>query len=231
MNMQKVKAVLFDLDGTLVNSLPEIYQGVSKAVASLGYQVPSEVVVSAMIGRGISVLVDRLCVHLGISLTSEARQTLFSRLLAAWEEAGGRYVTFYPGVMDAIVALRAKGVKPALVTNKIHSLTVEFIEGRGIAHLFDAVVAGDDCPNNKPAPDMLFKALEMLEVDAAEAIMVGDSRNDALAGRAAGVSVALVETGYNEGVSIVDWAREAGFTKVYPSARKVCDKIITTGQL
>ena len=78
---------------------------------------------------------------------------------------------------------------------------------------------------------MLFKALEMLEVDAAEAIMVGDSRNDALAGRAAGVSVALVETGYNEGVSIVDWAREAGFTKVYPSARKVCEKIITTGQL
>lgn len=229
--MQNVKAVLFDLDGTLVDSLPEIYQGVSKAVSSMGYKVPSEAAVGAMIGRGMGVLVDRLCNHLEIDVTSETRQTLFSRLLDAWEEAGGRYVTFYPGVVDAIVALRAQGVKTALVTNKLRSLTVEFIESRGIAHLFDAVVAGDDCPKNKPAPDMLLRAMDILKVDASQAIMVGDSRNDALAGRAAGVTVALVETGYNEGVSIADWAREAGFSKIYPSARKVCEKIITTGQL
>lgn len=229
--MQNVKAVLFDLDGTLVDSLPEIYQGVSKAVSSMGYKVPSEAAVGAMIGRGMGVLVDRLCNHLGIDVTSETRQTLFSRLLDAWEEAGGRYVTFYPGVVDAIVALRAQGVKTALVTNKLRSLTVEFIESRGIAHLFDAVVAGDDCPKNKPAPDMLLRAMDILKVDASQAIMVGDSRNDALAGRAAGVTVALVETGYNEGVSIADWAREAGFSKIYPSARMVCEKMITTGQL
>ncbi len=229
--MQNVKAVLFDLDGTLVDSLPEIYQGVSKAVSSMGYKVPSEAAVGAMIGRGMGVLVDRLCNHLEIDVTSETRQTLFSRLLDAWEEAGGRYVTFYPGVVDAIVALRAQGVKTALVTNKLRSLTVEFIESRGIAHLFDAVVAGDDCPKNKPAPDMLLRAMDILKVDASQAIMVGDSRNDALAGRAAGVTVALVETGYNEGVSIADWAREAGFSKIYPSARKVCEKMITTGQL
>ena len=117
------------------------------------------------------------------------------------------------------------------MTNKLRSLTVEFIESRGIAHLFDAVVAGDDCPKNKPAPDMLLRAMDILKVDASQAIMVGDSRNDALAGRAAGVTVALVETGYNEGVSIADWAREAGFSKIYPSARKVCEKMITTGQL
>lgn len=229
--MQNVKAVLFDLDGTLVDSLPEIYQGVSKAVSSMGYKVPSEAAVGAMIGRGMGVLVDRLCNHLEIDVTSETRQTLFSRLLDAWEEAGGRYVTFYPGVVDAIVALRAQGVKTALVTNKLRSLTVEFIESRGIAHLFDAVVAGDDCPKNKPASDMLLRAMDILKVDASQAIMVGDSRNDALAGRAAGVTVALVETGYNEGVSIADWAREAGFSKIYPSARKVCEKMITTGQL
>ena len=64
--MQNVKAVLFDLDGTLVDSLPEIYQGVSKAVSSMGYKVPCEAAVGAMIGRGIGVLVDRLCNHLGI---------------------------------------------------------------------------------------------------------------------------------------------------------------------
>lgn len=229
--MRNVKAVLFDLDGTLVDSLPEIYQGVENAVSSLGYETPDKDAVAAMVGRGIGVLVDRLCRHLQIEVPSVEREELFFRLLTAWETSAGRYVVFYPGVIDGIVALRSRGVKIALVTNKLRSLTEDFLEERKLEYLFDVVVAGDDCPKNKPAPDMLLKALEVLNVDASSAVMVGDSRNDALAARAAGVEVALVETGYNEGVSIADWGREAGFSKVYPSARKVCEKIIGSGRL
>lgn len=229
--MREVKAVLFDLDGTLVDSLSELYHGVHEALLEMGLRVPSREKVGAMIGRGIGVLVDRLCVEVGIEPASTQREELYSCLLKAWELSGGMYVAFYPGVLEGIGALKGRGVKVALVTNKLRSLTMEFLQSRGIENLFDDVVAGDDCPNNKPAPDMLFRAMTNLGVCASETVMVGDSRNDALAGRAAGVTVALVETGYNEGVSISDWAREAGFTRVYPNAKKVCERIAVAGKL
>ena len=229
--MRLVKAVLFDLDGTLVDSLPELYHGVHTVLSDMGLKAPSQEAVGAMIGRGILVLVQRLCAALGIAVESEQGRDLFDRLLKAWSESGGRRMAFYPGVSEGVEQLKDKGIRVALVTNKQRSLTVEFLQSRGLESLFDTVVAGDDCPNNKPAPDMLIRAMTEMNVCASETVMVGDSRNDALAGRAAGVSVALVETGYNEGVSIADWAREAGFTRVYPSARKVCERIVASGRL
>ncbi len=229
--MRLVKAVLFDLDGTLVDSLPELYHGVHTVLSDMGLKAPSQEAVGAMIGRGILVLVQRLCAALGIAVESEQGRDLFDRLLKAWSESGGRHMAFYPGVIEGVEQLKGKGIRVALVTNKQRSLTVEFLQSRGLESLFDTVVAGDDCPNNKPAPDMLIRAMTEMNVCASETVMVGDSRNDALAGRAAGVSVALVETGYNEGVSIADWAREAGFTRVYPSARKVCERIVASGRL
>lgn len=229
--MRLVKAVLFDLDGTLVDSLPELYHGVHTVLSDMGLKAPSQEAVGAMIGRGILVLVQRLCAALGIAVESEQGRDLFDRLLKAWSESGGRHMAFYPRVIEGVEQLKDKGIRVALVTNKQRSLTVEFLQSRGLESLFDTVVAGDDCPNNKPAPDMLIRAMTEMNVCASETVMVGDSRNDALAGRAAGVSVALVETGYNEGVSIADWAREAGFTRVYPSARKVCERIVASGRL
>lgn len=229
--MRTVKAVMFDLDGTLVDSLPELYYGVEEALSDMGFKVPTQEAVGAMIGRGIGVLVDRICADLGIDPASEQRAELFSRLLKAWQASAGSRVAFYPGVLESIERLKEKGVKVALVTNKLRGLTMDFLRSRGLEKLFDTVVAGDDCPNNKPSPDMLLKAMAEMQVCASETLMVGDSRNDALAGRAAGVSVALVETGYNEGVSIADWAREAGFNRVYPSARKVCERITASGRL
>lgn len=229
--MRLVKAVLFDLDGTLVDSLPELYHGVHTVLSDMGLKAPSQEAVGAMIGRGILVLVQRLCAALGIAVESEQGRDLFDRLLKAWSESGGRHMAFYSGVIEGVEQLKDKGIRVALVTNKQRSLTVEFLQSRGLESLFDTVVAGDDCPNNKPAPDMLIRAMTEMNVCASETVMVGDSRNDALAGRAAGVSVALVETGYNEGVSIADWAREAGFTRVYPSARKVCERIVASGRL
>ena len=189
--MRLVKAVLFDLDGTLVDSLPELYHGVHTVLSDMGLKAPSQEAVGAMIGRGILVLVQRLCAALGIAVESEQGRDLFDRLLKAWSESGGRHMAFYPGVIEGVEQLKDKGIRVALVTNKQSSLTVEFLQSRGLESLFDTVVAG----------------------------------------RAAGVSVALVETGYNEGVSIADWAREAGFTRVYPSARKVCERIVASGRL
>lgn len=227
--MLAVKAVLFDLDGTLVDSLPEIYEGVHRTALEMGLTPPSQQQVGDMIGRGPGVLVDRVCAVLG--LDENGCKTFMSGLVKNWSESGGRLITLFPGVLGGLLALRAKGIQTALVTNKLRSLTVEFLEDRDMTALFDTVVAGDDCERNKPAPDMLIRALNELGVSPAEAVMVGDSRNDALAARAAGVTAALVQTGYNEGVGIDEWAREAGFTKIYPGAAKVCELIAGSGRL
>ena len=175
--MRLVKAVLFDLDGTLVDSLPELYHGVHTVLSDMGLKAPSQEAVGAMIGKGILVLVQRLCAALGIAVESEQGRDLFDRLLKAWSESGGRHMAFYPGVIEGIEQLKDKGIRVALVTNKQRSLTVEFLQSRGLESLFDTVVAGDDCPNNKPAPDMLIRAMTEMNVCASETVMVGDSRN------------------------------------------------------
>lgn len=221
-----VKAVLFDLDGTLVDSLPELYEGVRRAMIDLGHQSPSKEQVRDMIGRGVQVLVQRILDSQSLPTDAESREALLQLLIKHWGDTAGEYTEFFPGTIEGIKALRAAGIKVGLVTNKWHDLAVEFLEHQSILSLFDVIVAGDDCPRNKPAPDMLEKAMRDLGVTKEESIMVGDSRNDALAARAAGVREALVETGYNEGVSIQEWAREEGFTRCYQDARLVCDAVV-----
>ena len=115
--MRLVKAVLFDLDGTLVDSLPELYHGVHTVLSDMGLKAPSQEAVGAMIGRGILVLVQRLCAALGIAVESEQGRDLFDRLLKAWSESGGRHMAFYPGVIEGVEQLNDKGIRVELVTN------------------------------------------------------------------------------------------------------------------
>ena len=225
--MATFKAVLFDLDGTLVDSLPEIYFGVCETCRRLKVTPPTKEAVAAMIGRGVVVLVERLKRHLGLSDSDVTESEMLRILVEEWDKTKGEKIDFYPGVLEGIRRLREEGIRTAIVTNKLRSLTEDFVCVRGIEDLFDTIVAGDDCPKAKPAPDMLLRAMKELGVSSETVVMVGDSRNDALAARAAGVTAALVETGYNEGVGIGEWAREAGFSRVYPSARHVCQAVIT----
>lgn len=224
--MNEIKAVLFDLDGTLVDSLPELYEGVRRTAEDFHLTSPTKEAVRDMIGRGVIVLVERLCAHMGVDSSQVSQKAFLDRLVEHWAQMDGSYTEFFPGVLEGIAALREQGIKVGLVTNKWRALTDEFLQARNIAELFDVVVAGDDCPRNKPYPDMLEKAMSTLGVLPTETVMVGDSRNDALAGRAASTHVALVETGYNEGVPISEWAREAGFSHTYVNAKKVCDVIL-----
>lgn len=223
--MPKIKAVLFDLDGTLVDSLPELYDGVRRALLEIGQPVPSQDAVRDMIGRGVSVLAERVRQYLHLTDNDVTQETLLGLFVKYWALSDGRQTTFFPGVLEAMTTLKSQGISVGLVTNKWRELTLEFLAQRGLQTFFDVIIAGDDCPRNKPAPDMLLKAMETLHVLPVETVMVGDSRNDALAARSAGVIAALVETGYNEGVPISEWAREAGFTHVYPTACKVCELI------
>ena len=220
-----LKALLFDLDGTLVSSLPELAGGVNAALVKLGRAPLPQETIGAMIGKGLPVLCDKVAAAVGLTDVA-GRERLWQGMLEAMVTSGGRHIAILPGVQEMLLSLSARGFKTALVTNKRRDLTLAFIEARGLLECFDAVVCGDDCAASKPAPDMLLKALRELEVTPDEAVMIGDSRNDAVAARAAGVRPVLVEGGYNEGCEIAEWAREEGFDAPYESAVAYCRTLV-----
>ncbi len=226
-----VRAVCFDLDGTLINSLPELYEGARLAALELDLPDPGEKRVGDMIGAGVRVLAERLCRwwREAAPEADPARidpESALKLLVEKWESLDGSRIAAIPGAFEGITALHAAGLRTALVTNKVRTLTLELLEAHGWTPLFDVVVTGSDCDRLKPYPDLLELALAKLGVAPREAVMVGDSRNDALAARAAGVRACLVESGYNEGVPLAEWAASAGFSEVYSDAGAVCRHLL-----
>ena len=134
--MRLVKAVLFDLDGTLVDSLPELYHGVHTVLSDMGLKAPSQEAVGAMIGRGILVLVQRLCAALGIAVESEQGRDLFDRLLKAWSESGGRHMAFYPGVIEGVEQLKGAPVR-ADDLRAGAALVIAGLMARGVTEIYE----------------------------------------------------------------------------------------------
>src|SRR5690606_19679114 len=119
-----------------------------------------------------------------------------------YHQVNGRASRIYPGVVEGLAALKAAGLKLAVVTNKPTEFTLPLLEHSGLSGWFDAVVCGDTCARKKPDPQPLLHACELLECPPGNAVAIGDSVNDALAARAAGITVLAVPYGYNEGVDI-----------------------------
>lgn len=218
-----VRAVLFDLDGTLVDSVPALTVGLNDVLRHYGASAMAEKDVADLVGKGVRRLIEDVFALKGLptdaATVDEAVALYVSRNVAR----GNRDAKFYPGALDAVRALRGVGVKTVLVTNKARAMVESFVRDTGLGACFDAVVAGDDTPHPKPAGDMLLLGAEKVGVAIADCVMVGDSRNDAEAGRDAGAAVRLVKTGYNEGVPIEVWGPANGFSAVYddvPAALK-----------
>ena len=194
-----VEAVLFDLDGTLVDSLPDIAQAANRMLAELGRPERDTAEIRRFVGKGIPNLVMR-CMTEGAQASPaeiEAAVTVFRHHYAA---ANGVHATVYPTVPDTLEAMRAMGLKLACVTNKVESFTLPLLRKLGLARYFDAVVSGDTLPVKKPDPAVLRHACALL--GTARALMIGDSANDALAAREAGLPVLLMTYGYSEGMPV-----------------------------
>lgn len=215
----KYRLACFDLDGTLIDSLPTLYKGVELLAQQHGLTVPTPDEVSAMIGKGVRIFVQRLLTFWG--LPEEQLERFLQKLLLNWAQLGEHWVRFFPGVAEALQDLKAQGVKIALITNKDEKMTFHFLQQRKWDTFFDVVVAGRDDIALKPAPDMIELAMQKCACLPQETVMVGDSQNDALAAQAALVDVYLVRTGYNEGVDIDTWAKAHQFSNVYDSTTDV----------
>ena len=190
-----LQAVVFDLDGTLIDSAAELRQALNLALAAIGRRALAEREVTAMIGDGIVRLTERAVAATGAPLNESA----LLRTIEAVKEAYAVLPpsSLYQGARDILTALTERGIALALCTNKPIDATHRILAQLGFDRLFQAVAGGDSYPMKKPDPGHLHGLLAELGVTAAAAAMIGDSPNDINAGRAAGLTTVAVSYGYS----------------------------------
>ncbi len=195
--------VLIDLDGTLVDSVPDLSHCVDAMMARLGLGPRGEAAVRQWVGNGVERLVARALIGQldGEPDPAEMARALpiFLELYAANTAARSR---LYPGVREGLDWLQARGYRLGCVTNKAAQFTEPLLATLGIRDAFDLVVSGDTLPEKKPSPLPLLHAARHFGVEPAEALMLGDSVSDVKAARAAGFGVICVSYGYNHGQDI-----------------------------
>ncbi len=195
-------AVLFDLDGTLLDTAGDIALALNRALGERGLMPIPVGDVRTMIGRGAPNLVRRACAFLGLASDEALHAPLLERFYhhsEMIEERAETAATPYDGALRALAGLHAAGLRIAVVTNKQHRFAAALVRGLGLGAWVDLVVGGDTCAQRKPDPEPLLFACARLGTAPAAALMVGDSINDVQAARAAGIPVICVPYGYNEG--------------------------------
>lgn len=189
-----VSALVFDLDGTLVDSLPDLRSALNAMLRAMHCRELGADEVRLMIGDGTRALVERALIATGADITAlDAAHKLF---LETYEAAPARFSRLYPGVARTLAALRGSGARLAVCTNKPQSATLAVLDSFGIRPCFDAVLGGDTVPFRKPDPRHLLAAIEQMHAMSTEAVMIGDNENDYAAARAAGIPVILMRYGY-----------------------------------
>ena len=193
-----IRAVIFDLDGTLVDSACEIVAALNRALEEMGLAGLEPKTVEALIGRGVRALVERaLQLTEGGALIDVNRAV--ERFEAHYAQTIATEAALYPGVIEGLRRMKAAGLPLAVVTNKPRFFTLQLLERAQVLEQFAAVVTGDDGIRRKPEADMLLAACGTMKSAPAATLMIGDSDNDVLAARAAGCPVWCVPYGYNEG--------------------------------
>jgi phosphoglycolate phosphatase len=197
-----LSAVLFDLDGTLLDTVADIALALNRAIVEYGWTELAENDVRGMIGRGSPVLIERAAASQGRTLDDVTQAAMVDRFFHYYgelEKANEDRARPYTGAAEALRAVHDAGLHTAVVTNKQHRFAGALLRRLGLESWIDVVVGGDTCERRKPDPQPLLFACESLHVPASEALMVGDSVNDVQAARAAGIPIVCVSYGYNEG--------------------------------
>ena len=188
-------AVIFDLDGTLIDSAPDIHAAANKVFATKGLEPFPFEVVRCFIGNGVGVLVSRLLANRGLVSDGVLHADMVREFIAIYEDAFD-LTTLYPGVDDMLTTLRTAGHPLGICTNKPASPARSALRHFGLDRYFTVVIGGDSLPERKPHPAPLLAA--RTDLQTARAIFVGDSEVDAETARAAQVPLALFTGGYRK---------------------------------
>lgn len=194
--------VLFDLDGTLLDTAADIAAALNQALADESLAPFSVNEVSRMIGRGSPMLIERASVARGVALNEDRRAGMLARFFQYYGEHEQSHESLarpYPGAFETLNQLHGAGMKIAVVTNKQWRFADAILRRLGCMRWISIVVGGDTCARRKPDPEPLLHACGQLGIEPSAALMVGDSVNDVSAARAAHIPVVCVPYGYNEG--------------------------------
>ena len=199
------RLVMFDLDGTLVDSVPDLAVAVDNMLLTLGHPPVGIESVRQWVGNGAPVLVRRALAggidHSGVDdAEAEAALAIF---MDAYSQKHDLTVV-YPGVRDTLKWLHKQGVAMALITNKPERFVAPLLDQMKIGRYFKWIIGGDTLPQKKPDPAALFFVMKMANIPASQSLFVGDSRSDVLAAKAAGVKCVALSYGYNHGRPIAE---------------------------
>jgi len=203
MALRPVKMVLIDVDGTLVDSVPDLAYCVDEMMKQLDMPVRGEASVRNWVGNGVERLVRRALTN---SLDDEPDNALFAKaypiFLDLYADNTSKRSILYPGVKEGVAFLKSAGYKLGCVTNKAAQFTEPLLKDLGVYDNFSIVISGDTLPQKKPDPAPLLHAAEFFGVAPKEAMMLGDSVSDVKAARAAGFQIICMSYGYNHGEDI-----------------------------
>jgi phosphoglycolate phosphatase len=218
-----VKAVTIDLDGTLLDTIPDLAAAANAMLSELGRPPLETSLIRTFVGKGIPRLVERT---LRASMNGAAQSSLMARALDIfqrhYEAVNGRHTTMYPGVREGLARLEQQAIPLACVTNKSMRFTMPLLEMTGLSAHFRHVVAGDTLARKKPDPAPLLHACDAFNIAPRDMLMIGDSLNDTQAARAAGCPVFCVDYGYNEGRDVRTLDTDAVIGTLEEAANLVC---------
>jgi len=208
--LQRPEMVLIDVDGTLVDSVPDLAFCVDEMLKQLDMRTRGEAAVRHWVGNGVERLVKRGLIN---QLNGEPDKALYDKALPIFRELYAENTSkrscLYDGVSEALEFLKSTGVKIGCVTNKASEFTLPILNDLGISDYFETVLCGDMVERKKPDPMPLLQSAEKLGVAAQASMMIGDSMSDVKAARAADFSIVCMSYGYNHGEDIRDYNPDA----------------------
>lgn len=190
------QALLFDLDGTLVDSVPDLASAVNRLLAAEGLDPLTRDAVRGMVGNGLRKLVERAFAARGRPLDAAGLDAMSARMTQVYGERLTEETVLMAGAGETVAAYASAGVGLAVVTNKPEALSRRILAHFGLDTAVPVVIGGDTCATRKPDPEMLHAACAALGVPASRALMVGDSAADIDAARAAGMACVALRGGY-----------------------------------
>lgn len=210
MAIRKPKMILIDVDGTLVDSVPDLAFCVDEMMKQLGREPYGEDKVRDWVGNGVERLTRRALIgQLNGEPSDEDFEKAYPIFLDLYAENTSKRSVLYPGVKDGLQYMKSQGYMLGCVTNKAAQFTLPLLKDLGIYDEFGIVVAGDTLPVKKPDPQPLLHAADHFGVTAEESLMLGDSQSDVKAARAAGFQIICMTYGYNHGEDIRNYNPDA----------------------